>query len=125
MSAWPQLKTAHDIALERILPCSEDQVRALAKAHGIGRKLGRQYVFQASDIEALIEKLPCPSSSSPDDTAPRIGTSAGLSEDAALTKAQDLLTRLQRKKSSSSGRRKSSNGPSMVIALPARSQKRS
>lgn len=41
MSTWPQLKTARDLCAERILPCSEDMIRDLAKAHGIGRKLGR------------------------------------------------------------------------------------
>jgi hypothetical protein len=58
---WPTLKTARDLAAEKILPCSEDSVRALAKRHGVGRKLGRTYVFTPDDVAALIEALPRPS----------------------------------------------------------------
>lgn len=123
MSAWPVIKTAHDLCAEGIVPCSEDTLRALAKRHQIGRKLGRAYVFTPADIQALVEKLPCPSSSSSDMEA-KSGTSVALSEDFALTKALEFATAPRRNKSSSSGRRNSSTSPSTVTPFPARSRKR-
>lgn len=125
MSAWPTIKTAHQLVAEQIVPCSEDRLRALAKEHGVGRKLGRAYVFTPEDVRTLIEKLPCPSNSQ-SDTDHRIGTSAALSEDSALTKALAFAsaTGSRQKRSGSKGRRSFSTSPSTVIALPARSLKR-
>jgi hypothetical protein len=57
---WPEVKTARDLCAERILPVSEDYIRALAKKYGIGKKLGRTYVFTADDVAALIRSLPRP-----------------------------------------------------------------
>jgi hypothetical protein len=123
MTAFPVLKTAKDLVAERIIPCSEDTLRALAKKHGIGRILGRTYVFQPGDVAALVERLPCPSIS-PAVLGPRIGTSAGPSEASSLTKALALATAHRPRKSSSSAPQKSSNDQSTVIPLPARSPKR-
>lgn len=122
MSAWPSIKTARALALEEIVPCSEDVLKALAKAHGIGRKLGRAYVFTPDDVRALLEKLPCPSSSS-DATAPHTGTSAGLSEESAWMKARELATRRKRNRSASSAKASSSKGRSTVIPLSAHLQR--
>lgn len=123
MNAWPQLKTAHDLCLERIVPCSEDKLRALAKEYGIGRKLGRAYVFTPADVAALVEKLPCPSNLSEAATAPHTGTSAALSGEYALTKALALATRKPPRKSLSGGRTRSSTSRSTVIPLSAHSRK--
>ena len=121
MTAWPQIKTAQALVAEEIVPCSEDKLRELAKTYGIGRKLGRAYVFTPADVAALVEKLPCPSSSSKDVTAPRTGTSAGAFGGDVLTKALARATAEKHKKSSSRGRRNSSSGPSTVIPLSPRS----
>lgn len=123
MSAWPAIKTARDLVAERVIPCSEDYLRALAKQHGVGRKLGRTYVFTPEDVQTLIEKLPCPSSSA-NDTGRPAGTSAVPSGASVLTKALDFASRKERrpKPSSSSAQRKCYTNPSTVIALPARSQ---
>jgi hypothetical protein len=120
--SWPAIKTAHALVAEGIVPCSEDKLRALAKEYGIGRILGRAYVFTPADVAALVEKLPCPSSSSKAVTAPRTGTSAVPSGASALTRALALSTRKARKKSSSGARRKSSTSPSTVIALSEHSR---
>jgi hypothetical protein len=121
--AWPSIKTAKALVDEGIIPCSEETLRGLAKRHTIGRILGRAYVFTPADVETLLEKLPCPSSS-PDDTARPTGISEGPSESVALTRALALATRTPQKKSSHSGRRNSSRGQSTVIALHEHSQKR-
>jgi hypothetical protein len=123
MSAWPAIKTAQALVVEGIVPCSEDKLKALAKAYGIGRKLGRAYVFTPADVENLIEKLPCPSSSSQVATVDATSTYAGPSGDAALTKALERVTAGRRKTSSSSGRRNSSSSRSTVIALSEHSRK--
>jgi hypothetical protein len=34
---YPVIKTARELVDERIPPCSEDLLKALAKQHGIGR----------------------------------------------------------------------------------------
>lgn len=118
---WPQLKTAHDLCAERIVPCSEDTLRALAKTHGIGRKLGRAYVFTPADVVALVEKLPCPSKSS-DATARPTGTSAAPSGVSVLTKARALATEKRPRRSGSRGKPTSSGDRSTVIPLSARLQ---
>ncbi len=123
MSVWPELKTARDLVVENILPCSEDYIRALAKAHGVGRKLGRQYVFEPADVRALIEKLPCPSSSSKAATEAPAGTSAGPSAESAWTKALAATKRKRPKRSASKERRNSSPDQSTVTPLFGNSRK--
>jgi excisionase family DNA binding protein len=105
-----ELKTAQALVLEQIVPCSEDKLKALAKTHGIGRKLGRAYVFTPADVAALVEKLPCPSSSSPESHGSPYwyirGSVRGIrvDESTGCWRPQGSAP----KKSSSSGRRKSS-----------------
>jgi len=55
---WPEIKTAQSLVLEGIVPCSQDMLIRLAKLHGVGRKLGRTYVFTPEDIRDLIDRLP-------------------------------------------------------------------
>lgn len=43
---WPTIRTARQLVEAEIVPCSETTLKALAKTHGIGRKLGRCIVFQ-------------------------------------------------------------------------------
>lgn len=118
---FPIIKTARELVVEGVLPCSEDYVRELAKQHGVGRKLGRTFVFTPADVERLIESLPCPSKS-PSDTDRPTSTSAGLSEASAWTKALAQATRKPLKTSASRGSRSSSKGQSTVTQLRARSQ---
>lgn len=63
MSAWPQLKTARQLVEGDIVPCPERTLLALAKTHAVGRKMGRAVVFTPDDVETLLRKLPCPSTS--------------------------------------------------------------
>jgi hypothetical protein len=67
MSAWPQLKTARQLLEAEIIPeeVGEQTILRLARSHMIGRKMGRAVVFTPADVAQLVEKLPCPSSSSP------------------------------------------------------------
>jgi hypothetical protein len=83
VTAFPTIKTARALVVDGIVPCSEELLRKLAKRHGIGRKLGRTYVFTPEDVAALVKSLPCPSSSSDAREAPT-GTSAGPSAASAL-----------------------------------------
>jgi len=119
---WPIIKTAQALIAEEIIPCSQAMLISLAKTHGVGRKLGRAYVFTPEDVQALLEALPCPSPSN-DDTDPRIGTSAGPSGASSLTKALALATAKPRKKSVQSAKPNSSSDRSTVIPLPGRSPK--
>ena len=115
---WPQLKTAADLVDERIVPCSQDTLIALAKRHGVGRKLGRAYVFTPADVAALVERLPCPFESSADTDRPT-GISAAPSGVSALTKARALATAKPPKRSASRAKRSSSSDRSTVIPLSA------
>ena len=96
---WPHVKTARMLVAENLIPCSEETLRKLAKTHGVGRKLGRNYVFTAEHIVDLLEKLPFPSNSSAALSRP-IGTSAAPSAASTLTKALALATAGKRKTSS-------------------------
>lgn len=122
MGGFPQIKTARSLVAEDIVPCSEELLKALARRHGIGRKLGRAYVFTPDDVAALIKTLPCPSSSS-DAREVHTGTSGGPSGGSALTKALALATAGKRKTSSRSAPQRSRSDPSMVIPLHGRSLK--
>jgi hypothetical protein len=55
---WPVIKTAKALVIEGIVPCSVKVLLAVAKRHGVGRKLGRTYVFTPADVQALINRLP-------------------------------------------------------------------
>src|ERR1700722_347334 len=79
-----------------------------------GRMAGRTRLFTESDILALIESLPCPSSSL-SATAQSPGTSAELSEASLWTKAQRLLTKPSPKRSGRSASGKSSRARSAEI----------
>ncbi len=88
-----RIKTARDLVLERILPCSEDMVRALAKRHGVGRLLGRTYVFTPEDVQTLLDALPRPGGGFSAEGEP-----AGPSSGDALAKALALLSEPRRRK---------------------------
>jgi hypothetical protein len=85
------------------------------KDHPFGRMAGRTRLFTEGDVAAIIEALPCPSSSS-SVTAPRSGTSAAPSEDSLWTQAQSLLTAGRRKRSGRNANGRSSRGSSAEIA---------
>jgi hypothetical protein len=93
---WPRIKTARDLVAEDILPCSEDLIRQLAKRHGVGRKLGRTYVFTADDIQTLIERLPRPGDG-PDGGSP--GYTAPMSDERVLEKARAMIQQSKRERS--------------------------
>ena len=119
---WPVIKTAKALIAEEIVPCSQATLIGLAKTYGVGRKLGRAYVFTPDDVQELLEKLPCPSPSN-DDTDPRAGTSAGPSGASSLTKALALATAKPPKKSVRSAKPSSSSDRSTVIPLHGHSPK--
>ena len=98
MTDWPQLKTIPQLVLDGILPCSGETVRCLAIRHGVGRKLGRTWVFTPEDIQILLERLPGPSSASSAQDRPP-ASSAGLSAKSAYEKALALVEEGRRKKS--------------------------
>lgn len=118
---FPSLKTARELLDEGLIPSaiSERSLKALAKTHNVGRKMGRVYVFTADDIKALICRLPCLSNSSAEKIR-ETGTYAGLSEDAKFTKAQALLSGKSRKKSASAAKPKRSTSQSTGNVLPLR-----
>ena len=88
---WPSILTARELSERRILPISEESIRALAKRAGVGRLLGRTYVFEPADVRALLDSLPCPSGL-PQGSQQR---SDGISRspNAALAKALELNAR--------------------------------
>ncbi|HEX4197590.1 MAG TPA: hypothetical protein VHZ26_09110 [Caulobacteraceae bacterium] len=100
---WPTIKTARDLVLDRIVPCSEELLKTLAKRHGIGRKLGRAIVFTPDDVSALIQALPR-SARAPERGDSCAGESARPSAEAALAKAL-LLSAAPKPKTARSGRR--------------------
>src|SRR6476619_7257073 len=110
---------ARDLAFS-VLPVTETVILQLARKHGVGRKYGRVIGFSPGDIQQLHEVLPCPSGSLSGQSR-LTGSSAAPSGESALKKALVLATFAPRKKSSSSGKPRSSNNQSTVVALPQHS----
>jgi hypothetical protein len=52
----PDLLTAADVAAA--LGLTPSRVRALARSRGVGRRVGRDWLFGASDLERLRERTP-------------------------------------------------------------------
>ena len=117
---FPVIKTARQLVEDGVLPISEDYVKALAKRHQVGRKIGRTLVFEPSDIRQLLDALPCPS---PSKNAAASGTSAALCEESAYTKALAFVTAQKRKKLGSRSKRTRLNGQSTVTPFPGPSLK--
>ena len=90
-SEFPKSMTARQLVEGGFVPVSEGVLLGAAKKHGIGRKLGRQYVFTPADIEKLYEALPTCSNFSGDQSR-QTGSSAAPSADVALKKALALAT---------------------------------
>ena len=104
----PKYRTAKQLIADGTFPAPVSQATVLkhAKAHGIGKKVGRVILFNNADVDALYEAFPCPSKSSKGPKAPT-GICAALSADKALKKAQALLTKSSPKKSGPKGKPKS------------------
>jgi len=125
MTAFPQLKTAQQLIDEGVIPpaVSERTLRALAKTHNVGRKMGRFVVFTPEDVLELVHRLPCLSNSSRA-KARETGSYGGLSEDAKYLKAQALITAGRRTKSASGAKRNSSTlqSTAKVVSIRSRTQ---
>ncbi len=85
----PRLMTIPEVA-ER-LHKSTRWMQDFLRQNPFGRMAGRTRLFTEADIAAIIEALPCPSSSS-SATAPQTGTCVAPSEASLWTKAQRLGT---------------------------------
>src|SRR5450631_2596041 len=114
---WPEYKRAKDL-VGTVFPegISEAVILFQARKHGIGRKMGRSYIFSADDCYHLFEVLLCPSVSSVGQNR-HIGSSAAPSGEYALKKALALATNEPPRKSAPSAKPKSSQDRSTVIAL--------
>ena len=68
---WPEYKRAKDL-VGTIFPedISENVILTQARKHGIGKKMGRCYIFSPDDCSLLYEVLPCPSNSNVDRRSP-------------------------------------------------------
>jgi len=91
-------------------------LRKLARAKGIGRKLGRARWFTEADFLALKPEDTCSNSQS---VMAQTSTPAGRSSKSQLNKALELATEGKQKSSSPSCKVKSSRGTS-VVPFPSR-----
>ena len=92
--AAPRLLTLPEVAGR--LHKSPRWMQDFLRNNPFGRMAGRTRLFTEADVAALIEALPCPSSSL-SATAPHSGISAAPSEASLWTRAQKLLTESRRK----------------------------
>jgi hypothetical protein len=94
----PQIFQMEEVAAR--LGKSRRWLQDFLRDHPYGRMAGRKRLFTESDITALIEELPCPSSSvRPAPANRRIGPSGGHTSGSALTKLRERLTEGSRGKS--------------------------
>src|SRR4051812_47546593 len=113
-----ELFTLDEVA--RTFRVSPRTMREHVKRFPFCRTIGGRMLFTRSDIRALYEALPCPSSSS-EDPVVRTGISTELSEASAFARAQELLTRKPPKRSGRAGSGRSSNVVSLERKRPRRS----
>src|SRR5208282_540501 len=101
----PKYRTARQLVGDGTFPVPQSTLLRHARAHGIGRKAGRNILFSENDVTAVYEAFPC-SNSSGDPKAPT-GSCVALSGDKALKKVLALLTEKSPKKSGQNAKTKS------------------
>src|SRR3546814_729538 len=118
MTAPITVYTMEEVAAH--LKVSRRVLQDLIKEFPYYRRAGRRKLFTAEDINEIVRRLPCRSSSTGAGIPPTT-TSGALSEASLWTKAQKLLTAPPRKPSGSRGKRSSCYVASMAEARRQRS----
>ena len=116
--AAPRLLTLPEVAGR--LHKSPRWMQDFLRNNPFGRMAGRTRLFTEADVAAIIEALPCPSSSS-NVTDPLSGISAAQSEASLWTKAQKLMTGSKQKPYARRESGRSSTGRSAEVVPLRRS----